>query len=193
MLSCCPATVEAERTEPFKYTKCLQDPLAPRILNFQQQQTVTLHLHSFHYVSASAQQQQQGSASDVLYLAVGAPLRCKAIPGGRSGSNAAAAAADQTNSFGVLTWAQLPGALASNSSGRDGPSPLEFPAWLSHDQHEPSVVSNCCSAEPLKLSVCNSAYDVPLAGAAVARTVKCCASRSALYTSQAVGVLSCVV
>jgi hypothetical protein len=138
----------AEPIPTFSYSKRLQAPLAPRTLNLQQQQMVTLHMHCFQY---SQQQHEQGSSgsSGVLYLAVGAPLRCKAIPGNAAAAPAfAGSSSGSRSSFGVLTWQPLPGAIgrddaaaADNSSSSDSVASLQFPAWLSAEEQEPSTVS----------------------------------------------------
>jgi hypothetical protein len=107
-------------------------------------------------------------------LAVGAPMRCMAVPGTSSGGSSssggsagslvqAAAAAGQRNSFGVLTWEQLPGAICASAASSGGgvrgsgrgssgssDAALEFPAWLSQEQQQPSTVSVAPHAGTLK-------------------------------------------
>lgn len=139
-----PPDAAAEIIPYFKYSKCLQGPLAPRSIPLQPQ-TVTLHLHSFEVSQPSQQQNPQGGAAALLQLAVGSPMRCKAVPGCSSGSGGASSAR-QRMSFGVLTWEQLPGAVPGGSAPGGMPPggstvPLEFPAWMSLDQAEPSNVS----------------------------------------------------
>ena len=157
----------AEVIPPFQYSKCLQGPLAPRSLTLQPQQTVTLHLHSFEVSQPSQQQQHpQGGAAALLQLAVGSPMRCKAVPGGSSSS---ASSAGQRNSFGVLTWEQLPGAVTGCTLPGGSTVPLEFPAWVSLGQAEPSNVSKqtaCC----LVKNFCQLAH--------LLVTFKCCGSSS---------------
>ena len=155
----------AEQIPKFQYNTRLQAPLGPQALNMQQQQ-VTLHLHSFTFQPPTSQQQQQqqqqqrqcNAAAAVLALAVGAPLRCQAVPGSSSGSNGssgvAAVAAGERSRFGVLLWERLPGAAAGTAAGGKSSSSrrgggvggcdvqaLEFPAWLSTKQQEPSQVN----------------------------------------------------
>jgi hypothetical protein len=143
----------AEPIPRFSYSTRLQGPLAPRTLNLQQQQqqqqqTFTLHLHCFQYRQQQHEQDSSSGSSDVLYLAVGAPLRCKAIPGNAAAASASAGSSSSRNSFGVLTWQPLPGAVgksaaANNISSSSGSvAPLEFPVWLFAEEQEPWTVSN---------------------------------------------------
>jgi hypothetical protein len=144
MLSNCGCSVvaAAEQIPSFQHTRCLQDPLKPRALHLQPQQTVALHMHSFEYTVPAHVQSSESSegAAALLHLAVGDPMRCKAVPGSSSCSSSSSGA--QRISFGVLSWEQLPGAINGGGSAGGSTVQLEFPAWVSCDQQEPSSVSD---------------------------------------------------
>lgn len=142
----CSLPAAAEVIPPFQHTKCLQDPLRPRTLHPQpQQQTVTLRLHSFECTPPSHQQGPEDTAAP-LRLAVGAPMRCTAVPGSSSGyGSSSRSSGAQHMSFCVLTWEPLPGAVGRTSAAGSAVQ-LEFPAWVSSDQQEPSNVSEHSSA-----------------------------------------------
>jgi hypothetical protein len=93
-------------------------------------------MHSFECTLPS--QDPSESASALLHLAVGDPMRCKAVPGS-SGCGDSSSGAKRI-SFGVLSWEQLPGAVGGRSAGGSTVQ-LNFPAWVSSEQHEPSNVS----------------------------------------------------
>lgn len=138
---CRPFPAAAEAIPSFLHTRCLQDPLKPRPLHLQPQQTVTLHMHSFEYTVSAHQQGSESSegAAPLLHLAVGDPMRCTAVPGSSSSCGDSSSGAKRI-SFGVLSWEQLPGAVGGPSAGGSTVQ-LDFPAWVSSGQQEPSNVS----------------------------------------------------
>jgi hypothetical protein len=148
------AAAEAEPTPAFNYSFTLEGPLAPRNVNFTQQQggKITLHMYSFSLSSSSSSsdQLQQQHCDDELWrllnMAVGSAERCAAVPGvtASSSSSSSSSAAQNSSSsaaqnsssssleFGALLWEPLPAGQQQQ---------LTWPAWTHEQQQQPYMVS----------------------------------------------------
>eukprot|EP00775_Hariotina_reticulata_P010787 gene10787-10944_t len=163
------AQLEAEIIPPFYHDVGLLPPLDSRSITSHDAaskvgsaNTIIMHLHKFQVRNCSSSNTttttttRAGSTEDVLSLAVGAAKRQEAVPRrgsqGHGSQDAPYSSFVNKLKFGVLMWAPLPGAdigsehaaaaAASVSASTYNQNVLmQWPAWMSRSQQQPSQVT----------------------------------------------------